>query len=289
MTAGRGRCLIFVHAHPDDECLSTGGTIARYSDEGVRVVLVTCTNGEFGEIADVPDLGDVDELRPRLGQIRAEELRAACRELGDVDIRLLGYHDSGMEGTPENSDPRAFVNQDPADAVARVASIIRETTPDVLVTYNDYGFYGHPDHIRTHEIAMAAMAAAADDGYRPDLGPRHRVTKTYYTAVPRSLLAAGRDMAEQFGRSPDDFFTLEDIDRIGTPDESVTTSIDVSKYVDRKFRALEAHRTQRGTTEQFLAIPEEIRTAAMGGEHYVLARSDKARDGQETDLFAGLD
>src|SRR5712692_4852787 len=99
------RCLLLVHAHPDDECLSTGGTIARYADAGVHVVLVTCTNGEVGEIADVPDLGPQEEIRARLGEIRVDELREACRRLGDVDLRLLGYHDSGMEGTLENDAP----------------------------------------------------------------------------------------------------------------------------------------------------------------------------------------
>src|SRR5438105_13661415 len=103
-----GRCLLFVHAHPDDECLSTGGTIARYSDEGVRVVLVTCTNGEVGEIADVPDLGTTEEIRSRLGNVRVEELKEACRRLGNVDLRLLGYHDSGMDGTPDNDSPGAL-------------------------------------------------------------------------------------------------------------------------------------------------------------------------------------
>lgn len=281
MTGRSGRSLLFVHAHPDDECLSTGGTIARYADEGARVVLVTCTNGEVGEIADVPDLGTVEEIRERLGEIRAEELRAACRELGDVDIRMLGYHDSGMDGTPENDDPRAFIRQDPAEAVARVAAIIRETKADVLVTYNEYGFYGHPDHIRAHEVAMRALDAALDGSNG------HRVPKVYYTAVPKSLLAAGRDMAEGLGQAPDDFFTLADIERIGTDDDAVTTWIDVSRYVPNKFRALEAHKTQRGTTEQFLRIPEDIRALAMGFEHYVRVRGD-GPDGRETDFFEGL-
>jgi N-acetyl-1-D-myo-inositol-2-amino-2-deoxy-alpha-D-glucopyranoside deacetylase len=212
MTASAsGKGLLLVHAHPDDECLATGGTIARYAAEGARVVLVTCTNGEVGEIAEVPELGTVDEIRARLGEIRTAELREACRQLGDVDLRMLGYHDSGMEGTPENDDPGAFVNQDLDAAVERVVGIIRETAPDVVVTYNEIGFYGHPDHIRAHDVAVAAVEAAADAGYRPELGPAHRVAKLYYTAVPKSLLAGGRQMAEQLGISPDDFFSLDEI------------------------------------------------------------------------------
>jgi N-acetyl-1-D-myo-inositol-2-amino-2-deoxy-alpha-D-glucopyranoside deacetylase len=272
-----GRCLLFVHAHPDDECLSTGGTIARYADEGVRVVLITCTNGEVGEIADVPDLGTIDEIRSRLGEIRVEELKEACRRLGDVDLRLLGYHDSGMDGTPENDSPDAFVNQDIDDPAGRVAAIITETKPDVLVTYNEIGFYGHPDHIRTHDVAMRAVKAAS---------ATHNVPKVYFTAVPKSLLMGGRDLAEQFDQSPDSFFSLEEIERIGTDDEAITTSIDVTNYVGRKFRALEAHRTQLGTTGRFLQIPEDVRALAMGTEHYVLIGANGAQ--RETDLFEGL-
>ena len=274
MAADR-KCLLMVHAHPDDECLSTGGTIARYADEGVHVVLVTCTNGEVGEIADVPDLGTPDEIRKRLGEIRVRELEEACRRLGPVDLRLLGYHDSGMDGTPENEAAEAFVNQDPTEAASRVAAIIDETKPDVIVTYNEIGFYGHPDHIRAHEVALAARERAT-----------HRARKLYYNAVPKSLLLGGRELAKGLGESPDDFFTLEDIERIGTDDDKVTTTIDVVAYVDRKFHALEAHRTQLGTTQTYLRIPENVRAFAMGTEHYVLTGAPAGT--AETDLFEGL-
>jgi N-acetyl-1-D-myo-inositol-2-amino-2-deoxy-alpha-D-glucopyranoside deacetylase len=283
------RCLLLVHAHPDDECLATGGTIARYADEGVRVVLVTCTSGEFGEIAEVPELGSVEDIRERLGEIRVAELEEACRQLGNVDLRILGYHDSGMDGTPENADPRAFVNQDVGGAVSRVAEIVRETAPDVLVTYNEIGFYGHPDHIRAHDVAMAAVESAADAAHRPGDVPPHRVAKVYYTAVPKSLLLGGRALAEQFDQSPDDFFSLDDVERIGTDDEAITTAIDVSAYIGRKFRALEAHRTQLGTTAPYLQIPQEMRSVAMGTEYYVLASGGREGAGvRETDLFEGL-
>jgi len=274
MTGDERRCLLLVHAHPDDECLATGGTIARYADEGVHVVLVTCTNGEAGEIADVPELGSRDEIAARLGEIRVEELKEACRRLGPVDVRLLGYHDSGMAGTPSNNAPEAFVNQSLDEAVGRVAAIIDETRPAVIVTYNEFGFYGHPDHIRAHRVAVAAREEAA-----------HRASKLYYNAAPKSLLLQGREMAEQFGVSPDDFFSLDEIERIGTEDAAITTALDVSAYVDRKFRALEAHRTQLGTTEAFLRIPESVRAMAMGTEHYVLAGGGATG---ETDLFEGL-
>jgi N-acetyl-1-D-myo-inositol-2-amino-2-deoxy-alpha-D-glucopyranoside deacetylase len=285
--ASASRRLVLVHAHPDDECLSTGGTIARYADEGAHVCLITCTNGEVGEVADVPELGDTETVRARLGEIRREELVEACRRLGDVDLRMLGYHDSGMQGTPDNGSPEAFVNQDLADPVARIVEIVREIRPHVLVTYNEYGFYGHPDHIRAHEAALAAVDAAADERYVP--GAPHRVAKVYYTAVPKSMLRGGRSLAEQMGESPDDFFSEDEIERIGTDDDRITTWLDVSIYVDRKFEALEAHRTQLGTTGRFLQIPVNVRAAAMGTEHFVLVRSDvSAPEGAERDLFQGV-
>jgi N-acetyl-1-D-myo-inositol-2-amino-2-deoxy-alpha-D-glucopyranoside deacetylase len=192
-----------------------------------------------------------------------------------------------MEGTPENDDPRAFVKQDPDEAIARIAGIIRETAPNVLITYNEFGFYGHPDHIRAHEVAVAAASAAANPAFRPEQGFAHGIAKLYYSAVPRSLLLAGRELAEQFGQTGDDFFSLDEIDRVATADDSVTTWIDVAGYVERKFHALEAHRTQLGTTERFLQIPENLRATAMGTEHYVLVRPDGAAH-READLFEGV-
>jgi N-acetyl-1-D-myo-inositol-2-amino-2-deoxy-alpha-D-glucopyranoside deacetylase len=283
------RSLVFVHAHPDDESLGTGGSIARYADEGVHVCLITCTNGEMGEVADVPDLGPTDEIRERLGEVRTDELAEACRRLGEVDLRMLGFHDSGMEGTEANADPHAFINQGLDEPVRMIVEILRELRPQVLATYNEFGFYGHPDHIRAHEAAMRAVGAAADPAYAPDTGEPHQVAKVYYTAVPRSLLEGGRSLAQQMGVDPDDFFSDEDIARVATPDELVTTSVDVSKYVDKKFHALEAHRTQLGTTERFLQIPVEVRSAALGTEHYVLVRSNLPEpEGTETDLFEGI-
>jgi N-acetyl-1-D-myo-inositol-2-amino-2-deoxy-alpha-D-glucopyranoside deacetylase len=287
--ASASRRLVLVHAHPDDECLSTGGTIARYAYEGVHVCLITCTNGEVGEVADLPELGDAEAVRARLGDIRREELIEACRRLGDVDLRMLGYHDSGMQGTPENDSPHAFVNQDLAGPIARIASILREIRPQVLVTYNEYGFYGHPDHIRAHEAALAATDAAADEQYEHAPGTPHRVAKVYYTAVPKSMLRGGRSLAAQMGESADDFFSVQEIERIGTDDDRITTWLDVSAYVDKKFEALEAHRTQLGTTGRFLQIPEAVRAAAMGTEHYILVRSEApAPEGAEHDLFQGV-
>lgn len=262
------RCIVFVHAHPDDESLTTGGTMARYAAQGVRVCLVTCTNGEVGEIAEVPGLGPPDEIRPLLGEIRRAELEEACRQLGPVDLRMLGYHDSGMDGTPDNEEPHAFVQQDTGVVVDRIAQIFDEVRPQVLVTYNEYGGYGHPDHIRAH---VAALAAAERCG----------IPKVYFTVFPKSLMRAAQEM---FGEGS---FSDEDIERVGTDDELVTTEIDVAPYIDHKFRALQAHRTQLGTTKLFLDMPPEIRAMGFGVEHYQLIRPVPP-PAKETDLFEGL-
>src|SRR5918996_3639768 len=131
------RSLVLVHAHPDDESMNTGGTMARYAAEGVHVCLITCTNGEVGEIAELPDLGTAEELAPRLGEIRRGELEEACRRLGQIDLRMLGFHDSGMDGTPSNDDPKAFVNQPLDGPVRMIVEILRELKPQILITYNE--------------------------------------------------------------------------------------------------------------------------------------------------------
>lgn len=270
------RRVVFVHAHPDDESLSTGGTMARYADDGAHVCLITCTNGEVGEVAEVPELGTLDEIRPRLGEIRRAELIEACRHLGNIDLRMLGFHDSGMDGTAENDAPHAFVQQDFELVVAKVTDVIGEVAPQVVVTYNEIGGYGHPDHILAHRAAVAAAE-------------RCGVEKVYYTAFPKSLMRLARQMASELGYGEDDFGSDEDIERVGTPDEEITTVIDATAFVDRKFAALAAHRTQLGTTAPFFQIPADVRAAALGSEHYVLARTTLDRPiGKEDDLFEGL-
>lgn len=276
------RRIVFVHAHPDDECLTTGGTLAKYAEEGAHVCLVTCTDGQLGEVAEVPELGPVEQVRERLAEVRRVELEEACRRLGTIDLRLLGYHDSGMDGTPGNEAPEAFVNQPLEEVASRIAAILREVRPQVLVTYNEYGFYGHPDHMRAHESALRAVELAAEPG---EGGEPHEVAKVYYTAVPRTALLRAVEVFDDELR-----FDPEEIERVGTPDELVTTAVDVGPFVDRKFDALEAHRTQYGTTERWLQIPGELRGEAMGVEHFVLVRTTLPRpEGREGDLFAGVD
>jgi N-acetyl-1-D-myo-inositol-2-amino-2-deoxy-alpha-D-glucopyranoside deacetylase len=271
------RRLLVVHAHPDDECMTTGGILAKYAAEGTHVCLVCCTNGELGEIAEMPGLVP-DDVKPRLAQVRLEELAEACATLGVEDVRTLGYHDSGMAGMPENDLPEAFINQDLDEPAARIAEIIRHVRPQVAVTYNEFGFYGHPDHIRAHLATLRAIAQAAD----PEAalaGEPWKVQKRYYTAIPMSALRA---VAEHAGEEVVD---TDAIDSIGTPDELVTTTIDCSPYIDRKVRALEAHRTQFGTTRVFLEMPN--RELILGTEFFVLVEPPSPGL-QESDLFQGV-
>lgn len=280
------RAIVFVHAHPDDECLSTGGTIARYTSEGVRVCLITCTNGELGEIADVPELGTHDQIAARLGEVRLDELALACNELGITDLRTLGYHDSGMAGTEGNDDPKAFVNQDLDEVVSKVASIYREVRPDAVVTYNEFGGYGHPDHIRAHEAAVLAIEAAADPSFEIP-GEPHRVEKLYYTAFSRRAMIAMRDRYgndEQAKR----FFSEENINRIATDDDQITTIVDVAPFIGPKFSSIRAHRTQLGTTSRWLELGEQEATEIYGRESFVRIRPTGAEAGSEDDLLSGI-
>lgn len=269
--------------------MQTGGTMARYAAEGVHVCLITCTNGEVGEIADVPELGmPREEIAARLGEIRREELEEACRRLGQIDLRMLGFHDSGMDGTSSNDDPKAFVNQPLDEPVRMIVEILRQVKPQVLITYNERGFYGHPDHIRAHEAALAAVAAAKDEAYAPELGEPHEVSKVYYNAVPSSLLREGKKLAEEALEGAE-FLSEEDIVVIGTDDRLVTTEIDVVDWVKTKFHALEAHRTQLGTTQGWFDIPDEVKTLMLGVEFYVLNAPGEATSAErEKDLFDGV-
>ena len=278
--------LMTVHAHPDDEAISTGGVLARYSDEGLGTVLVTCTGGEVGEIADA-GLASPETL----GAVRERELRAACEIMGVGSLHLLGYRDSGMAGTADNNHPASF-NQVPIDeAIGKLVALVRRERPQVLVTYDENGFYGHPDHVKANRITVAAFDAAADPSQYPEAGPPWQSRKLYYTVVPRSGV-------EQFGRRlleagiTPPFEPVEgEPPPFGTPDELVTTYVDVSQQVERKHRALLAHATQMGPEVFFAQLPPELFASLFGEETFQLVRwvgGDLPAGGREEDLFAGL-
>lgn len=279
--------ILLVHAHPDDETIGTGATMAHYAAAGVDVTLVTCTLGEEGEI-HVPALaGLAADQADQLGGYRISELAAACAALGVTDHRFLGgagrYRDSGMMGTPANDHPRCFWRADVDEAAGHLLEVIREVRPRVLVTYDPNGFYGHPDHIQAHRVAMRAAERAAAEG----IGP----AKIYWTAVPKSVLAAGLAHFADAGENP--FAGVTDVDELpfGTPDEEITARIEAPEAQAAKAAALRAHATQipPGSWLHSLATGFGGRTAA---EHFVLAVGERGPGSGpyqwEDDLFAGL-
>ena len=300
-----GGGLLVVHAHPDDESIETGATMARYAAAGVPVTLVTCTLGELGEIipADLAYLGA--ERGDLLGKYRMGELEAACAALGVRDHRFLGgpgrWRDSGMMGLPSNDDPGCFWQADTGEAVLDLVAIIREVRPRVMVSYDDRGFYGHPDHIQAHRVAWRAFQLAADPGLtRPGLpgpGADHGpwpVAKFYATAVPRSVLARATDLSGRDGEAaPPEFIAEPAADTVpyGAGDDQVSTEIDGSAYLAAKTAAMRAHATQITVHEPFFALSNWVGQRILAREYYTLLacpRGPDGRDGRETDLFAGL-
>jgi N-acetyl-1-D-myo-inositol-2-amino-2-deoxy-alpha-D-glucopyranoside deacetylase len=250
------RSLLLVHAHPDDESIFTGATMARYAAEGARVTLVTCTLGELGEIIP-PDLAHL--LPDELGQHRIGELDRACAALGVTDHRFLGgegkYRDSGMMGLPDNDDPRCFWQANVEEAAADLAKVIEETRPTVIVTYDDHGFYGHPDHIKAHQVTLRATELTVAQGL-----PAARL---YAGVMPRSVLAASYELPE------DSWFVRNHDLSTGVDDDSVTTEIDASGYLAAKRAAMRAHETQVTVDGDFFALSNELGQRIGGTEYYI--------------------
>lgn len=299
--------LLLVHAHPDDESIGQGATMAKYAAEGRGVTLVTCTAGEMGEIL-VPELehlaADRDDL---LGEHRKEELAAAMKELGVTDHRFLGgfgtYRDSGMAwhedghaiGDPEviARHPNAFWNADLTEAADHLVAVIREVRPQVLVTYDQFGGYGHPDHIQAHRVATYAVALAAVPSYRKDLGESWDVAKVYWGAMSESRMRAGLRALRDAG----DTTTFEGMDPDGplphfvSADDDLAAVVDATDHVERKLAAMRAHATQITTDGPFFALSNNVGAVAWGLEFFRIAKGQRGElgdDGLETDLFAGL-
>lgn len=267
------RTLLVALAHPDDETFGVGGVMARAVDEGHRVVIVCATRGEAGEIAD-PSLATPETL----GDVRERELRDAARALGVADVRFLGFRDSGMAGTPENEHADALLNAPPDRVVARLVGVIRDVRPDVLVTFEPGGIYGHPDHVTISERATAAVEAAADPARWPEAGGPHRVPRLYYVALPKSVLREFRSAAEAAGVQ----WALADAMQIdqAVDDADIDAALDVTPWMERKKAAVAAHATQLGTMQK---MPEGFTERMFAREWFVLARGE--RDGE---LLAGL-
>lgn len=277
--------LMCVHAHPDDEAIGTGGILLRAAADGIRTAVVTCTGGELGEIYNM----DEAEVRPRLAQVRLEELRSSLRLLGAGEPRMLGYVDSGMVGTQGNDDPASFWRAPLDEAVGRLVRQIRAFRPDVLVTYDAFGVYGHPDHIQTHRVGVLAAEACNVPAMYPEAGAPWRVRKVYMATLPRSaIFRASKAMIAMGLESPfGDFDRVEDVP-MGVGDDEVGAVVDVREVLDRKMEALHQHVSQLDPTSFFLNTPPELAEALLGSESFARLRSDVEVSGVEDDLFAGL-
>jgi len=267
------RVLLAVHAHPDDECITTGGILARYAAAGARTILITCTDGAVGEISD-PSLATPGNLV----EVRAAELDEAVRILNVSRLVKLGYRDSGMAGTDDNQHPDSFQQADFPTAVARVVDILREEKPQIVVTYDENGGYGHPDHIRAHQVAVAAFDAVANESWAP--------SRLFYAVVPRSAFARFGELVREAGIEMPFSETREAQPPFGVDDDLITTTIDVGDYVDQKRNALTAHRTQMGPEMFFMRLPPALFGQVFGQEFFQVVRG--SAKGASSDLFGGL-
>lgn len=296
--------LLLVHAHPDDESIGQGATMAKYAAEGRGVTLVTCTAGEMGEIL-VPGLEHLAADRDdTLGEHRRAELADAMAALGVTDHRFLGgfgtYRDSGMkwheDGHAVAADEvhdNAFWHADLTEAATHLVAVIREVRPQVLVTYDEFGGYGHPDHIQAHRVATYGAALAAVPSYRRDLGEAWDIPKVYWGAMSETRMRAGLRSLRDSG----DTTTFEGMDPDGplppfiTSDDNLAAMVDAQDFHEQKMAALAAHKTQITTDGPFFALSNNVGSTAWGIEYYRIAkgtRGEVGEDGLETDLFAGL-
>ena len=305
--------LMTVHAHPDDEVIGTGGVMAKSVKQGRRVVLVTCTRGEMGDIV-VPELDTPDNHR-RLGELRAVELEHAMEALGVTEWQNLGYKDSDMMGRPGNRDARCFWQADLDEAIGRLVFLVRTYQPDVMTTYNDFGGYGHPDHIRTHLVAVGAFARAGDPAWSPgQLAPEHGGTgaaigegglapwapaKLYEQAIPASVRNALQGRMEAIGErsfwSPPPDATPEQTAefeafaaKMLVPDETITAWVDVSGELDQRWQAFRAHVTQISDQNPFVRFGPDAWRDFWFKEAFVRRETRVDAPAQEDDLFLGV-
>lgn len=280
--------LLLVHAHPDDETINNGATMAQYVSRGVHVTLITCTRGEEGEVL-VPELAHLASNQDdQLGQHREIELANAMKVLGVSDFRFLGapekvFRDSGMIDTEPNKRADNFWNADLDEAAEYLVSIILEIKPQVLVTYDEIGGYGHPDHIQAHRVAMRAAEIARERGWA--------IQKIYWNTIPKSVIEQGIEALKGTGNQ---FFGVEKAEDFpfAQPDELVTTVINAEDFVTKKMDAMRAHPTQIAVDGPFFALSDNLGFKVWGQEFYRLVLGelgpDRNSDGRETDLFSGV-
>lgn len=278
-------CLLSVHAHPDDESSKGAGTVAKYHDDGVRTVLVCCTGGEEGDILN-PAM-DKDEVKADIGAVRRAELDAAAAIIGYDEVVMLGYRDSGMADSEANANPDCFARAPLAEAVERLATIIRRTRPQVVVTYPDeQQGYPHPDHLRVHEITQPAIDHAADSTWETEAGDVWQVAKVYYSVWAKKRIELTHAKYLELGlESP---YSPEWFDR-PWQDHRITSSIDIEGYGEVRFDALLAHATQIDPASPFwFGLPREVASSIHPYDDYIRASTVIEAPTPEDDLFAGL-
>jgi LmbE family N-acetylglucosaminyl deacetylase len=271
--------LLGIFAHPDDEG-TMSGALLQYSTSGAETGLVCATRGEVGEIAD-PALATPDNL----GEVREGEMRAAAEVLGVHNLWFLEYRDSGMAGTPENQDPRSLAQASAAEVVGNLVEIIRQFRPQVMVTFDETGGYGHPDHIAIYRHTTSAFYAAADAVQYPEHGPAHMVSKLYYSSFPRSFI---RQIGEWMkSQNYEGSFRNLDPEKLGMPDELISVRLNVANWRETKARSWSMHRTQMDPNNAMAQLPEEVQRRWRSDEYYQLAASRVGPDVEgENDLFA---
>jgi len=296
--ADRQLTLMAVHAHPDDEATGTGGLLAKSAAEGIRTVLVTCTDGRCGDLPGGIKPGQPGHDPEAVVALRKAELEQSCKILDVSNLELLGYHDSGMMGWDNNDAPGAFWHTPVDEAAERLAELMREYEPDVVVTYDPNGFYGHPDHIQAHRITMRAVELTGI--------PK----KVYWTTVPREQMAEFGKIAKEFGADWDEPETADGASehggeaeersegrdersreepqvQIGVPAAEVTTWVDTKAYGAQKFDSLAAHASQEENIF-FLRMGKDMFTDLMGVETYLRVQDSTEAELPEDDVFAGL-
>ena len=277
------RTLLAIFAHPDDEAFGTGGMLALNAAIGHKTALVTATRGEVGEISD-PELADPENL----GQVREQELRNAADALGVGELVILNYRDSGMDGTDDNKHPQALAQADADEVVGQLVAIIRRLKPDVIVTFDENGGYGHPDHIAIHKHTVAAYNASGDSSKFVDQGEPWNPRRLYYAVFPKSTFVRMRAMLEENDEDTSDLDSFEEND-LGWPDDVIHGVIDVSGFLDAKWAALNSHKTQFGPDHLFNRIPVESAKAQMRQEYIFQAAPEPPEDVAYSDVFEGLD
>ena len=288
MRVSASKRLLLVHAHPDDETINNGVTMAKYAKDGAQVTLVTCTRGEEGEVLVTELASLASDKDDKLGQHREIELKDAMAHLGIADFRFLGapnkkWRDSGMMGMPQNDRADVFWQSDLEESANELVKIILEIKPQVLITYDEFGGYGHPDHIKAHRVAMRAAEVAETKGWK--------IEKIYWNTMPRSVIQMGIEKMKEVGS---DFFGAESVDDLpfAKPDELVTSVVHASEFVPQKLAAMKAHATQISVDGPFFALSNNLGLSVWGDEYYTIVKGEKAapfdENGRELDLFAGI-